>query len=429
MDKESLEKIEASLNKIRSLLNKISKFINVNYPLTKINEIEETIKLLRPPRFLIIGRRGSGKSTLINAMIGKYECDISDVGTGTKKPEWQIYKHNNRELSCLDTRGFQDPLDHQEISGDQIWKIVKKCCPDVVLFLCKATEVDAAIDKDLACTEEILKKFKSHYHREIPLIGVVTQCDQLAPHYIRLPTEDKKKTQNIEKAKDILREHIQKKLSSARLSDVIATVAYAEYAANKEIKVDVDYRWNIEEQLMEVLLKLVPPETKPELEPKCLADLAKEFVNVIRNVVSILAPVVSSASQIPGVSLVIVLIIQVNMVKIIANMGGDNNDIKLEDAVKFLVMYKGMDTIVQDVNGDFIESAVSIISQVVSEQGVIQGMEETLLQSIPFIGPLINSFLSADATQKLGEAAISYYILNEDTPPDTQTSLAPVPAY
>ena len=38
----------------------------------------------RPPRFLMVGRTGDGKSSLINAICGEYVADVSDVKVGTK---------------------------------------------------------------------------------------------------------------------------------------------------------------------------------------------------------------------------------------------------------------------------------------------------------------------------------------------------------
>jgi uncharacterized protein (DUF697 family) len=134
------------------------------------------------------------------------------------------------------------------------------------------------------------------------------------------------------------------------------------------------------------------------------------------------AGTVSCLSPIPGVSLTSVLAIQLKMVIEIAKIGG--YEITLKDALNFLLSQKGLPTIVNDVSSDIPESILSIVAEGVSNLDVIQEMDKTLLQWLPFIGDAIKGFMSANATKKLGEAAISYYILNEDTP-ETPPSSGP----
>ena len=74
----------------------------------KSKEIIEGIKEKRPPKLVSMGCSGVGKSSLINAMFGKYLAETSSVNVGTKEASIFRYKKNDEVVfEIIDTRGIR----------------------------------------------------------------------------------------------------------------------------------------------------------------------------------------------------------------------------------------------------------------------------------------------------------------------------------
>ena len=152
-----------------------------------LNNINSAIQGLRPPKIMVIGRSRSGKSSLINAICGLKVAKISDTKPETGAASWKEYYYNGTELlQILDTRGLQESeaprqIDSAKIPYDSLIAALKKDCPDIILFLSKATEVHSASANDLDECEQIISFIKNKYRRNLPVIGVLTKCDEVSP--------------------------------------------------------------------------------------------------------------------------------------------------------------------------------------------------------------------------------------------------------
>ena len=113
---DRLERIAGLYERIRDLVEDLPEEIPswVKKKLLKLllgdhslKELIEGIKGRRPPRFILLGRTGVGKSSLINAMCGRYLAETSDVEPGTSVVEKHVYYLDGKPLfEILDTRGF-----------------------------------------------------------------------------------------------------------------------------------------------------------------------------------------------------------------------------------------------------------------------------------------------------------------------------------
>lgn len=76
------------------------------------------------PRIMLYGTYNSGKSTLLNALMGEEKAPMVDVPTTYEK---QSYSWNGYEL--VDTPGINAPVEHERVSRESL----KEC--QVVLFV------------------------------------------------------------------------------------------------------------------------------------------------------------------------------------------------------------------------------------------------------------------------------------------------------
>ncbi|MCM3087038.1 50S ribosome-binding GTPase [Bhargavaea ginsengi] len=155
-----------------------------------LNALLEGLKNPRPPRFVLVGRTGVGKSSLINAMSGKYLAEVSDVEIGTKEARRFTYESEGQVyFEVIDTRGIGESETFDTKAEDELAGVIREFRPDALLFLQKATE-RAHIDKDVLVTKQLMEKTGG----ELPLIAILTHIDELNPSRIKEPAlypEDK----------------------------------------------------------------------------------------------------------------------------------------------------------------------------------------------------------------------------------------------
>jgi predicted GTPase len=114
----------------------------------RVTELRELLVEQRPPRLVLVGRRGAGKSTLINAIFDEPLAGVGHVGRGTLTPRWYSYVSDRGRMEVLDTRGIGEALNAGEPNGRDaaLRAIVSECTentPDAILFLVKAKEIES----------------------------------------------------------------------------------------------------------------------------------------------------------------------------------------------------------------------------------------------------------------------------------------------
>lgn len=77
----------------------------------ELKKIIEDLEGYRPPKFFLIGRTGVGKSSLVNAINGRYLAPVNDVYAQTRGVDIYDYKQEDQILlQILDTRGLSESL-------------------------------------------------------------------------------------------------------------------------------------------------------------------------------------------------------------------------------------------------------------------------------------------------------------------------------
>jgi uncharacterized protein len=175
-----------------------------------VNNIRSKIALLRTilleqraPAFALVGRRGAGKSSLVNALFGSKVAEVGHVKSQTGRGKWFDYASDRGAISILDTRGIQEGSKPTEADSakDAVASILvelKRKVPDVVMFIVKASEADSAIDADLNALERIYAEIEREHKFRPPLVAIATHCDVLEPKGTRLHHADAEPREDVD---------------------------------------------------------------------------------------------------------------------------------------------------------------------------------------------------------------------------------------
>lgn len=340
----------------------------------------------RPARIAIVGRRGAGKSSLINAIFSEMKAPIGDVKATTGRGEWYTYTSDLGNLEILDTRGLGEAdQPEEEISEasaiEEIQASIREKCPDVILFLCKAKEVSGRIDEDMAQLLELKETIQSVHEYDIPIIGVVTQVDELSPKSAdKPPFGHPVKEKNIAEALEVLSVKLRETVSSP--VKVIPVCCYVEFEDNQIV---YDIRWNVD-KLLDYLIEQLPNEAQMILAKLSKAKSVQKKVarRIGKSVAGITGAI--GASPIPLADLPIVTGLQMAMVTSIALIGG------------------------KKINKKAVIEFFSALGLNVAAGFVFRQVARQLIKLIPVGGNVISGLIASAGTYALCEAAVAYFI-------------------
>src|ERR1700733_6016363 len=74
----------------------------------KMADLRRLLVEQRAPRVALVGRRGSGKSSLVNALFGRKVAELGHEKAQTGAGVWWQYGNELGTLEVLDTRGLQE---------------------------------------------------------------------------------------------------------------------------------------------------------------------------------------------------------------------------------------------------------------------------------------------------------------------------------
>jgi predicted GTPase len=351
----------------------------------------------RPPALVLVGRRGAGKSSLVNALFGAKVAELGHVTAQTGRGRWYEYEKDGGSLSILDTRGMQEggaPAEGDEAKTalESIAIELRAKAPDLVVFVAKASEVDAAVAPDLDTLERIYEEIRRAHRLEPPLIAVVSHCDVLEPKTIRLhaqqgepPDDVDEKLRHVVAAERTLAAKVDERATlRERHVETIGISAYMSFRESGAVR--ADERWRIGDLAL-ALFRHMPDSARAELARVTRTRAVQEELasTLTKATATVCAGI--AAAPIPVADIIPLTALQGGLVATIAWISGRSIDRK--GAAEFLT---GLGA---NVGAAFVlREAVRALAKVVAPGG----------------GTIVSATMAFAGTMAVGASATAYYI-------------------
>jgi predicted GTPase len=395
-DDDALKTLARTIARIEELLERLPLDVARDARL-RIATLRLVLLEKRPPALVLVGRRGAGKSSLVNALFGAKVAELGHVTAQTGKGRWYRYERGGGAMSILDTRGVQEgsvpaEADQAPSALESIAVELRTQAPDVVVFVAKASEVDAAIDADLDALEHVYDEIRRGHRLEPPLVAVVTHCDLLEPKGTRLHETERESPEDVaEKKRHVAAaEHaLARKIDARdklrlRLVATLGTSVYMSWKSDGSLR--SDERWRVDD-LAVTLFRHLPDAGRAELARATQVRAVQEDLatTLIQATAAVCAGI--GAAPIPFADTIPLTTLQAGLVAGIAWIGGRSADRK---------------------------GAVEFLGAMSANVGLALGLREGFRQLMKIIAPgggsVVSATIAFTGTMAIGAAAKAYYI-------------------
>jgi len=396
VDDDALKTLARTIERIEQLLERLPLDVAKDARL-RIATLRMVLLEKRPPALVLVGRRGAGKSSVVNALFGAKVAELGHVTAQTGKGRWYKYERGGGTMSILDTRGVQEgslpaEADDAKSALESIAIELRAQAPDVVVFVAKASEVDAAIDADLDALEHVYDEIRRAHRLEPPLIAVITHCDLLEPKATRLHAPAREPESDVEEKKRHVAaaEHaLARKLDAReklrpRLVATLGTSVYMSWKSDGALR--SDERWRVDD-LAVTLFRHLPDASRAELARATQVRTIQEDLatSLTQATAAVCAGV--GAAPIPFADTIPLTALQTGLVAGIAWIGGRSADKK---------------------------GTTEFVGALSANLGLALGLREGFRQLMKIIAPgggsIVSATIAFTGTMAIGAAAKAYYI-------------------
>ncbi|MGA0558393.1 GTPase family protein [Larkinella sp. VNQ87] len=397
MNQPLQSQISEVLQKLESLLERVPETVGKEVR-QQLREFRQLLVDTRAPRFALVGRRGSGKSSLINAIFGQKVAEVGHEKAQTGEATWWPYSGELGAIEILDTRGLQegsrpDEADAAHSPVESILTALKAKAPDIILFLIKATEADAGIDPDLEALKIISQTVEKVHTYRPPILVVATHCDTLEPKNVRLHQPENEDPEDLKEKLDrvaAIENHLRTKFEADPYlkESLITVLGVSSYQSWKNDRLRSDERWRID-TLLDYLFNELPKEGK--LAFARLSQVRSMQETIASRLTQIVAAICGgiAAVPIPFGDIVPITGLQIALISAIAYVAGRQ--------------------LSQETAREFLTAIGATISA-----GLV--LREVARASIKFLfpggGSVISAGIATSATLGIGKAATAYFIQN-----------------